>query len=202
MEKVFCKYIYLNGKNLLFGILSACFFGLIAFDSNKYYSAALLMVPSLLFSFVVGKMCYEEDPESTKEFLLSFPVLKRDLALEKNIVGQICIVVGLSIVNIMFFIINIIIGRTEAFINLNAILVMTCFLIIYNTIFIYLNYKFDYSKTQFLSYTIAALMFILFKFGNEFVSLIEGLNSYILIITVIVLSSISLFITRSYKWNL
>lgn len=177
MKKVLYKYMYLNGKNILFGILSACFFGLIAFDSNKYYSVAMLMVPSLLFSFVVGKMCYEEDSKSTKEFLLSMPVSKKNIAMEKNIIGHICILLGFCIVNIMFWITSMVLKKTELFFNVDIMLIVACFLIIYNFIYIYLNYKFDYSKTHFASYVVLALMLILFKFGNEFIKFLGHYNT-------------------------
>lgn len=202
MKNVIYKYVYLNRKNLLLGVICAFFFGTIAFDSNKYYSVAMLMAPSLLFSFVVGKMCYEEDSKSTKEFLLSLPMQKNDIVLEKNIVGQICILVGFLIINIMFGIANVIFRRTEFYLNIYTMLIIACFLIVYNTIYIFLNYKFDYSKTQFSSYIIFALMIILFKFGNEFIEIIRDINSYLLIVIVIFLSSISIFFTKKYKWNL
>lgn len=202
MKNVIYKYVYLNRKNLLLGVLCAFFFGTIAFDSNKYYSVAMLMAPSLLFSFVVGKMCYEEDSKSTKEFLLSLPMQKNDIVLEKNIVGQICILVGFLIINIMFGIANAIFRRTEFYLNIYTMLIIACFLIVYNTIYIFLNYKFDYSKTQFSSYIIFVLTIILFKFGNEFIEIIRGINSYLLIVIVIFLSSISIFFTKKYKWNL
>ena len=202
MKNVIYKYVYLNRKNLLLGVICAFFFGTIAFDSNKYYSVAMLMAPSLLFSFVVGKMCYEEDSKSTKEFLLSLPMQKNDIVLEKNIVGQICILVGFLIINIMFGIANVIFRRTEFYLNIYTMLIIACFLIVYNTIYIFINYKFDYSKTQFSSYIIFALMIILFKFGNEFIEIIRDINSYLLIVIVIFLSSISIFFTKKYKWNL
>ncbi len=201
MTRILIKYLYLNRKNLVFGLLSACFFGLIALDSSKYYAVALLMAPSLLFSFVVGKMCYEEDSRATKEFLLALPVRKRNIALEKNIVGQICIVAGMVIVNIMFLLINVITGRGEAFFSIGTDLLIACFLLIYNTIYIYLNYRFDYSRTQFAGYIILALMFVLFKFGNELTGRAEIPDPFILTAAVLVLSGISLFITGKQKWD-
>lgn len=200
MKKIFYKYVYLNGKNILLGILSSLLFGAIAFDDNSYYPVAILMGPSLIFTFVVGKMCYEEDNKSTKEFLLALPILKKDIALEKNIVGQICLVSGFLIITTMFYIINIIKG-TNFIINIETALIILGLLIIYNTIYIYLNYKFNYSKTQYSSYIILILMFALFKFRNEFISLMGNLNSYLLLIGVILLSFTSLFITKKSKWS-
>lgn len=199
MKKIFFKYIYLNNRNLIFGVLSACFFALIAFDSNKYYSVALLMVPSLLFNFIVGKMCYEEDSKATKEFLLAMPILKRDIALEKNIIGQICIVVGFCLVNVVFWIVNILFRKSDMFFDMDTMLIIMCFLIVYNTIYIFMNYKFDYSKTQFSSYIVLAVMLILFKFGNEFEDMIDCVNSYFLFLVVVVISIGSSLITKKYN---
>lgn len=84
MKKTFFKYLILNKKNILIGLLVSFIFSTIAFDDNKYYTVALLMVPSLLFSFVVGKVCYEEDSKSTKEFLLALPI-KKVVSLLKRI---------------------------------------------------------------------------------------------------------------------
>ncbi|MBZ4666270.1 MAG: hypothetical protein JG770_1523 [Mahella sp.] len=201
MKEIFNKYINLNKTNMVFGLLSACFFGLIAFDSNKYYPVALLMAPSLLFSFVVGKMCYEEDSKSTKEFLLSLPIVKNKIALEKNIVGQICIFIGFIIVHLMFFYVNVILKNTEMIFNIEMIFLVASFLIVYNTVYIFLNYKFDYSKTQFTSYIIVVLGLALFKFGNDSMALVNNLNSYILVAVLIILSCTSLFITKNIKWE-
>lgn len=44
---------------------------------------------------------------------------------------------------------------------------MGIFLILYNTIYIFLNYKYDYSKTQFTPYILLGVMLVLFKFGGE-----------------------------------
>ena len=153
------------------------------------------MVPSLLFSFIVGKMCYEEDSNSTKEFLLALPIQKQEIALEKNLIGQLCIILGITIVNSMFFIINSIKGRDGIF-DIRLILLVACFLIVYNTTYINLNYKFDYSKTQFSSYVILILMLFLFKFGNEFMIYMEKVNSWGLLGGYIILSIISLLLIK------
>ncbi len=200
MKNIINKYIYLNGRNVIFGLLSACFFSLIVLDSNKYYSVALIMAPSLLFSFVVGKMCYEEDSKSTKEFLLSLPMIKGNIVLEKNIVGQICILVGMILVNGIFLMVNIL-RNTAPIFDIRSILIIWIFLIVYNTIYVFLNYRLNYSKTQFTTYIIVALMLVLFKFGNNFIITINSINIYLLIIIVVVVSYISLIITKNIKWS-
>jgi membrane protein len=201
MKKTFFKYLILNKKNILIGLLVSFIFSTIAFDDNKYYTVALLMVPSLLFSFVVGKVCYEEDSKSTKEFLLALPIKKSSIVVEKNIIGQICIFVGFVIVHIMFYLINKIFKGTDVIFSFDVVLVISIFLIVYNNIYIFLNYKFDYSKTQFASYIVFVFMLILFKFSNNFLSLINNLNTYILFLIVIAISCISIFITKNIKWD-
>lgn len=201
MKKTFFKYLILNKKNILIGLLVSFIFSTIAFDDNKYYTVALLMVPSLLFSFVVGKVCYEEDSKSTKEFLLALPIKKSSIVVEKNIIGQICIFVGFVIVHIMFYLINKIFKGTDVIFGFDVVLVISIFLIVYNNIYIFLNYKFDYSKTQFASYIVFVFMLILFKFSNNFLSLINNLNTYILFLIVIAISCISIFITKNIKWD-
>lgn len=204
MKKTFFKYLILNIKNILIGLLVSFIFCTIAFEdiSNKYYAVSLLMVPSLLFSFVVGKVCYEEDSKSTKEFLLALPIKKSSIVSEKNIIGQICIFVGFVIVHIMFYLISLIFSGKNMIFSFKVVFVIAIFLIIYNTIYIFLNYKFDYSKTQFASYIVFVFMLILFKFSNNLVSLINNLNTYILFLILIAMSCISFFITKNIKWDI
>lgn len=106
MNNILKKYIYLNKRNIFMGLIIALFFSTIAYDGNKYYFIALLMAPSLMFSFIVGKMCYMEDQGSTKEFLLSLPVKKNGLVIEKYIVGMFCNYIGIVFVNVIFYLIN------------------------------------------------------------------------------------------------
>lgn len=66
MRKLLFKYVLLNRKNVMVGFVVAIFFSLINIDGHRYYPAALMMCPALLFSFVVGKMCYLEDSTATQ----------------------------------------------------------------------------------------------------------------------------------------
>jgi len=97
MKNLLTKYILLNKKNIMFGVLATVVYSFISFDEQRFYPVALLMCPSLLFTFVVGKMCYMEDPDATQQFLLSLPITKRDLVFEKNIVSYLCIAAGVAI---------------------------------------------------------------------------------------------------------
>lgn len=186
MRKLLKKNLLLNKKNIIIGILIAFFFSSISIDGNRYYSVALMMCPALLFNSVVGKMCYMEDSLSTQQFLLSLPISIRDIVLEKNILSYICIVVGIGIANIGSIIINLIKFGTVYFeVNINIIIAMA--LIVYNTVYISLNYKFDYSKTRFTPYILLVFMFILFKFGSEIVGVISSGKTVILLCTGIII---------------
>lgn len=101
----------------------------------------------------------------------------------------------------MFYLINKIFKGTDVIFSFDVVLVISIFLIVYNNIYIFLNYKFDYSKTQFASYIVFVFMLILFKFSNNFLSLINNLNTYILFLIVIAISCISIFITKNIKWD-
>ena len=183
MKNLLFKYVLLNKRNVIYGILAAVFFAAISIDGHRYYPVALMMCPSLLFSFVVGKMCYMEDSTSTRQFLLSLPVSRTDIIFEKNIMSYICIVVGILIANTGGWIIAIM--KSRAFYSdLPLMLAICIFLIIYNTVYIFLNY------------ILLGLMLVLFKFGDELMDFFDnnlfiiwlgalcvaiGLNWYILL---------------------
>lgn len=171
----------LNKKNIVFGLLSSLFFSLINLDGDKYYTVAIMMCPSLLFSFVVGKMCYLEDSETTQQFLLSLPLTKEMIILEKLILSYLCIVIGCTINMISSMTICIAQKRVFYF-NWNIIIIMSIFLIIYNTTYLVLNYKYDYFKTQFTPYILLGAMFILYKFGEDIANFVLQSNLGILML--------------------
>lgn len=166
MKKLLFKYVFLNKKNVMVGFGATIIFSLIGIDGHRYYPAALMMCPALLFSFVVGKMCYLEDSTATQQFLFALPVAKKDIIFEKNIMSYICIIAGLVVANLTECIIDMLKMQTMYF-DISLILIMGIFLILYNTIYIFLNYKYDYSKTQFTPYILLGVMLVLFKFGGE-----------------------------------
>lgn len=168
------------------------FFSTIAYDGNKYYFTALLMAPSLMFGFIVGKMCYMEDQGSTKEFLLSLPVKKNGVVIEKYIVGMFCSYIGVVIVNLMFYLINNTIFNRAFLPNIHASVSVLIFLTIYNHVYLFLNYKFDYSKTQFTTYIILIFMLLLFKFGGDFMMNVGKLNFMILVLILFLITMLSL----------
>lgn len=173
MIKLLNKNVLLNHKNIFLGILASVFFACISLDGYKYYPVALMMCPALLFTFVVGKMCYMEDSISTKQFLMALPITKKDLIFEKNILSYLCIVIGEVIANSVGILISVIKQQAPYF-NFNLIIGMSIFVLLYNTLFIWLNYKYDYSKTQFTPYILLGMMLLLFKFGTNFLAKVSS----------------------------
>lgn len=180
MSRLLKKNILLNKRNILFGIIGAFLFGLISHDGHQYYIVAMMMCPALLFTFVVGKMCYVEDSIATQQFLLSLPISKWDIIFEKDILSYLCILIGVAIANIMSFLFDIIQSR-EVYFDIHTIIITFIFLIIYNTTYIGLNYKYDYSKTQFTPYILLALMLVLFKFGKQVMEIVHSSNFLLLL---------------------
>lgn len=185
MRHLLWKNWLLHRKNIILGIVFAVFFSTITIDGAKYYTVSLMMCPALIFSWTVGKICYMEDSIATKQFLLSLPVSKWEIIFEKNIVSYFCIIVGLLIANIDSVVIA---GFKNMPMNVSweMNMMMACFLIFYNTIYIFLNYWFDYSKVRFVPYIILFFMFVFFKFGNEMIEIVssEKFIFYILLIGV------------------
>ena len=190
------KYIYLNGIDLLLGVLSAIFFSSIVFDSSKYYPVALLMVPAFLFYFIASKMYYKEDDKSNNKFILRLLAPRGNIMLGKNIAGQLCIVLGIIAVYVMLKIANVIFSRADIMPDINVVLVIACTLIAYNAIYIYLYYKLGEFKSQILSYIMFGLMITLFKFGNEFIELVSDINLYVLVIVGVILEIVSVLFTK------
>ncbi len=188
MRHLLWKNWLLHRKNIILGIVFAVFFSTITIDGAKYYTVSLMMCPALIFSWTVGKICYMEDSIATKQFLLSLPVSKWEIIFEKNIVSYFCIIVGLLIANIDSVVIA---GFKNMPMNVSweMNMIMACFLIFYNTIYIFLNYWFDYSKIRFVPYIILFFMFVFFKFGNEMIEIVssEKFIFYILLIGISVL---------------
>lgn len=167
------KYLYLNRRNVLIGLGTAAVFGFIFLDSLDFYAVALMMGPMLLFNFAVGKMCYMEDSAGTKQFLLSLPMEKEELVLEKNIAAWLCLAAGMLAIHVMDILIGLLkYGRI--YINAGTILGMSAFLLIYYTVYLFLNYVFDYSRTQFVSCLLVVFMLGFYKFRKEIVQFMAG----------------------------
>lgn len=167
-------------KNIVLGVLFATFFSIITIDGAKYYTVSLMMCPSLMFSWTVGKICYMEDSNATRQFLLSLPVSKKDIINEKNILSFFCILGGILIANVGSILVGV--ARDQSVhIDWRINIIMIIFLMFYNTIYIFIYYWYDYSKVRFVPYIILVFMFIFFKFGNETITVVNNAPNIIFI---------------------
>lgn len=192
MHRLIKKILILNKKNTILGLLIAFMFATIRYDGPQYYSVALVMCPALLFSFVVGKLCYIEDSLSTEQFLLSMPISKKQLLNEKNLLSFLCILIGIIIANFVGISIDIIRNRT-LFFDMSSNILMVSILIIYNSVYIYLNYRYDYSKTQLTPYILLGIMLFLFKYGNITLEISNTILPYIILLIAVLIINYVLF---------
>jgi len=193
MVKLIKKNFTLNKMNFLFGILGALIFGSISLDGHRYYAVALMMCPSLLFTFTVGKMCYMEDSVASQQFLMALPVSKKDIVFEKNFWSYFSILIGLTIAISSSLIVDLLLAR-EFYYDINTTLVMAIFLIIFNTVYITLNYRYDYSKTQLTPSILLVFMIAFFKFGNDIINFVSLSNLSVLIALVLMVSGANYYI--------
>lgn len=192
MSNLIKKNFVLNKLNILYGLLGALIFGSISLDGHRYYTVALMMCPSFLFTFTVGKMCYMEDSVASRQFLLALPISKKDIVHEKNFWSYFTIVLGIAIAILSSLVVDFFLKR-DFYYDINTTVVMAIFLIIYNTVFIILNYRFDYSKTQLTPYILLFFMFVFFKFGSEIITFVS-LSNLIVMMVIAVLIMVASYI--------
>ncbi|GAB6108945.1 ABC-2 transporter permease [Fusibacter bizertensis] len=186
MSNLIKKNFVLNKMNFLFGLLGALIFGSISLDGHRYYTVALMMCPSILFTFTVGKMCYTEDTIASRQFLLALPISKKDIVHEKNFWSYFTILLGLAIAILSSLVVDFFLDR-DFYYDINTTVVMAIFLIIYNTIFIILNYRYDYSKTQLTPYILLVFMFVFFKFGSEIITFVSSSNLIVMMVIAVLI---------------
>lgn len=186
MSNLIKKNFVLNKMNFLYGLLGALIISSINLDGHRYYAVALMMCPFFLFTFTVGKLCYIEDSVASRQFLLALPISKRDIVHEKNFWSYFSIVTGLAIAILGSLLIDFILKR-DFYYDINTTIVMAIFMIIHNTIYITLNYKFDYSKTQLTPYVLLVFMFVLFKFGSEIIAFMSSSNLIVMMVIAVLI---------------
>ncbi len=181
MYKLLKKSFLINKRNFIFGIAVSLLFASIQYDGIKYYPTALAMCPLTLLTFWIDKLCYVEDKTATRVFLLSLPISKYDLIKEKNIIAYSCIFLGMAIVHLVGIIIHLMLG-IEVLYSIELILLFSMIVLVYSTIYIFLNYKYDYSKVKFAPFLMLIIMLLLFKNGNLINELSVGVSSLIVML--------------------
>lgn len=192
MKYLIIKDIRFNQRYFLLGLIVAFGFTFIILDGIKYEVASYFMVPSLLFSLMVGKMCHMEDTISVYNFLKSLPCKKRNIVVSKYIESFGTIVISYLI----FAMSNVVLSNfTKNQYNLTSSLMLYMFsiVIIYNSIYLYLNYKFNYSTAQQTNF-ILIMVYIAILSGGQYIKdnsmLYDMLNKGITSIIAFLLSGI------------
>lgn len=165
MRYLIIKDIEFNKKYCILGLIAAFGFSFIILDGVKYEFASYFMVPALLFSLMIGKMCHMEDTISVYSFLKSLPCKKRDLVVSKYIESFGTIIISYCI----FVISNIVLSIfTEKQYDLTSSIMLYMFsmIIIYNSIYLYLNYRFNYSIAQQTSFILIIFYIAILSVGQ------------------------------------
>lgn len=158
MINLILKDIYFNTQQVCFGFLTALIFSSIILDSAGLGMLSILMVPSLLFSFIVGKMCHMEDKTSVYNYLKSLPIKKSYIVISKFIESYLILIIAyLMLIAVNFGISFFVRARYD--LTSSITLIVFSIVIIYNSMYLFLNFKYSYAQAQ---QTVYVLMIIYF----------------------------------------
>jgi len=159
MINLIFKDIYFNLRQVVFGVLASIGFSLIILDGEKYSIVALLMVPSLLFSFSVGKMCHVEDKRSVYNYLKALPIKKSNIVISKYIESYLVLIIGYIILSTTNFILSFF-SKNQYDLTSIIVLIIFSFVAIYNSVYLFMNFKFGYAQAQQSVYVLMVLYFL------------------------------------------
>lgn len=154
----------------------------------------LFMLPLWYFTAVIVKICYIEDKYSTSTFLKSLPVSKKLLVLEKFILSQILLLIGIveTVIMYLFF-------PTAIFpLNLSQILLEIAYVELYFGSYLYVFFRFTYFTAKLPQNLIIGTWFCLYMNRITFDSLTIPLY-YAILIFIASLGSVYLFMKLSIK---
>lgn len=158
MINLILKDIYFNVRQVFFGFLASFIFSLIILDSVNFSMMAMLMVPSLLFSFIVGKMCHMEDKRSVRNYLKSLPIKRSYIVISKFIESYLILIIAYLLLAIMNFVLGFFI-EAQYDLASSLILIVFSFVIIYNSIYLLLNFRYSYAQAQQSVYVLMVIYF-------------------------------------------
>jgi ABC-2 type transport system permease protein len=161
MLNLIFKDIYFNLKQFFIGILAAMGFSLIILDGEKYSTAAMLMIPSLLFTSIIGRVCSAEDKRSVYSFLGALPIKKSYIVISKYIESYIIMIMAYIILAVMNFILGFFID-SQYDLTSSIVLIVFSIVIIYNSVYLFLNFKFGNAQAQQTVYVLVVLYVLIF----------------------------------------
>lgn len=172
MFNLIIKDISFNIKNVFLGLLAVIVFSMVIVDGSRFALVAIMMCPSLLFSLSIGKMCNKEDNKSVYHFLNSLPIKREDIVRSKFVESYLVLIVSFS----MLMLINIVLKATIG-IQYNLFstfsLIVNAVLIIYNSTYLFLNFKFSNANAQQAVFVLVILYLGIIK-GADFLKGIFG----------------------------
>lgn len=207
MLNLLWKDIQFNKKQILIGILAALFFSSIILDGQKYSYAGVLMIPSLLFTFMVGKMCHVEDQKSVVHFLSSLPIKKSEIVMSKYVMSYISLLMGILIMGIVNVVARLFIpAYYDVFSPVS--LTILAFVIVYNSIYLYLNFKLSYAHAQHTVYVLLFMMILCFSIFGKYKAYVpfdlsgQSIIGWVaLLISMIISFIMMLFSIRAYAYK-
>lgn len=207
MLNLLWKDIHFNKKQIIIGIFAALFFSCIIADGQKYSYVGILMIPSLLFTFMVGKMCYVEDQKSVVHFLSSLPIKKSEIVMSKYIMSYISIILSLCIIMIVNFVAHFFTSAQYEIFSAISLIVISS-VIVYNSIYLFMNYRFSYAYAQQTVYVLLFMMILCFSLFGKFNGSIpvntinQSLIGLIVLLSSILFSIVMMRITiKAYEYK-
>lgn len=158
MINLIIKDISFNIRQVCIGILLSIAFSMIILDGESFSMLAMLMIPSLLFSFTVTKMCFVEDNKSVYNFLMTLPIKKEYIVISKYIENILVFVVSYFILWIANYVVGIF---TSYQYDLTSYIIILVFGItnIYNSVYLFINFKYGYAHAQKAVFVLLILYF-------------------------------------------
>ena len=167
MLNLLWKDFYFNKRQIALGILFALGFSVIIADGQQFSSSGILMIPSLLFSFMVGKMCQVEDQKSVFHFLSSLPVKKSEMVMSKFVMSYVSLLLGLLIMLGANVIAKFFTEASYQLLSMSSLMILA-FVIVYNGVYLFINFKFGYAQAQHTIYVILAAMILCFSLTGNY----------------------------------
>lgn len=165
MLNLIYKDIYFNLKQVLIGVLASIGFSLIILDGEKYSLVPMLMVPALLFSSMIGKVCSAEDKRSVYNYLRSLPIKKSYIVISKYIESYLVMIMGYIILAVVNFILSFFVD-SQYDLTSSIILITFSIVILYNSLYLFMNFKFSNAQAQQSVYVLMVLYFLTFSSYN------------------------------------
>lgn len=167
MLNLLWKDLFFNKRQIAIGIISALLFSMIIVDGERFSSIGILMIPSLLFTFMVGKMCHVEDQKSVFHFLSALPIKKSDIVMSKYVLSYVSLLLGLFIMLGTNTISHFFIEASYQLFSTSSFMIIA-FVIVYNGVYLYLNFKFSNVQAQHTIYIILAAMILGYSFTGKY----------------------------------